>query len=157
MLETLVYELRLTSYFNPAECPRSAISELYRRIKYLVNCRQVGVCLKHLPSFSADTNHHFHNANVPWQRVINAKGIISPRSVVRSQEIYRTTVDMSHRGPGGATRQAAFLRREGVTVETGNLGELVIDLEVYGWFPDFLPSKGAEASDSESEEEEGSS
>ena len=63
-------------------------------------------------------------------------------------------VDMSHRGPGGTARQAACLRREGVTVRTGALGELTIDLGVYGWFPDFLPSEGAEAS--ESEEEEGS-
>lgn len=38
--------------------------------------RQVGVCLKHLP---ADPTMRFHHANVPWQRVINAKGIISPR------------------------------------------------------------------------------
>ncbi|KAF6233712.1 hypothetical protein HO173_007924 [Letharia columbiana] len=98
--------------------------------------RQVGVCLKHLPSSSANTNHHFHDANVPWQRVINAKGIISPR------------------GPGGATRQAAFLGREGVTVGTGDLGELTVDLSAYGWFPQFLTSDGAEAS--ESEEEEGS-
>lgn len=64
-------------------------------------------------------------------------------------------VDMSHRGPGGATRQAAFLRREGVPVVTGHLGELTVDLGTYGWFPDFLPSQGAEASESEEEEEEG--
>ena len=42
--------------------------------------RQVGICLKHLPTFSAGTNHHFHDSNVPWQRVINSKGAISPRS-----------------------------------------------------------------------------
>lgn len=42
--------------------------------------RQVGICLKHLPTFSAGTDHHFHDNNVPWQRVINSKGIISPRS-----------------------------------------------------------------------------
>lgn len=64
-------------------------------------------------------------------------------------------VDMSHRGPGGATRhQAACLRREGVAVGTGHLGELTVDLGAYGWFPDVLPSEGAGAS--ESEEEEGS-
>jgi methylated-DNA-protein-cysteine methyltransferase-like protein len=40
--------------------------------------RQVGVCLKHLPS---DTSARFNHDNVPWQRVINAKGVISPRSV----------------------------------------------------------------------------
>ncbi|KAK3293634.1 DNA binding methylated-DNA--cysteine S-methyltransferase [Chaetomium fimeti] len=38
--------------------------------------RQVGVCLKHLPS---DTTVRFHHDNVPWQRVINAKGVVSPR------------------------------------------------------------------------------
>lgn len=60
-------------------------------------------------------------------------------------------VDMSHRGPGGATRQAEFLRREGVTVGTGTLGELTVDLDAYGWFPDILPSEGAEANESEEE------
>ena len=40
----------------------------------------MGICLKHLPSFVAGTDHHFHDSNVPWQRVINSKGVISPRS-----------------------------------------------------------------------------
>lgn len=60
--------------------------------------------------------------------------------------------DTSHRGPGGAARQAAFLRREGVTVELGTLGELTVKFETYGWFPDLLPSEGVEASESEEEE-----
>jgi len=34
------------------------------------------VCLKHL---SEDEGARFNHTNVPWQRVINAKGIISPR------------------------------------------------------------------------------
>ncbi|KAK6208467.1 hypothetical protein LQW54_006813 [Pestalotiopsis sp. IQ-011] len=38
--------------------------------------RQVGVCLKHLPH---DQGARYNNVNVPWQRVINAKGVISPR------------------------------------------------------------------------------
>ena len=38
--------------------------------------RQVGICLKHLPS---NTDERFNHENVPWQRVINAKGMISPR------------------------------------------------------------------------------
>lgn len=38
--------------------------------------RQVGVCLKHLPN---DPSMTFHDGNVPWQRVINSKGSISPR------------------------------------------------------------------------------
>ena len=59
---------------------------------------------------------------------------------------------MSHRGPGGATRQAAALRREGVIVGVGCLGELTIDLVKYGWFPDVLPSEKTEAKESEEEE-----
>lgn len=62
-------------------------------------------------------------------------------------------VDLSHRSPGSTTRQAAILRREGVTVGTGHLGELTVDLGAYGWFPDVLPS---EETASESEEEDGS-
>ena len=42
--------------------------------------RQVGVCLKHLPSPSEDKP--YHSGNVPWQRVINSKGGISPRLVL---------------------------------------------------------------------------
>ena len=42
--------------------------------------RQVGVCLKHLPA--DDTSARFHHDNVPWQRVINAKGVVSPRFVL---------------------------------------------------------------------------
>ncbi|KAF2837708.1 DNA binding methylated-DNA--cysteine S-methyltransferase [Patellaria atrata CBS 101060] len=91
--------------------------------------RQVGVCLKHLPSSNTtagndnDSNPQWHDGNVPWQRVINSKGGISPR------------------GPGGAARQAAALRREGVHVDRGALGEFSVDFAVYGWFPDELPSE----------------
>ncbi|GME23377.1 Sulfite reductase protein [Neofusicoccum parvum] len=108
--------------------------------------RQVGVCLKHLPSPS-DTEQprggddddsgsrrrpRWHSGNVPWQRVINSKGVISPR------------------GPAGASRQAAALRREGVHVGRGSLGEHLVDLAAYGWFPSELPSEaGAEDSDSD--------
>lgn len=38
--------------------------------------RQVGTCLKYL---SQHSRGHFHSGNVPWQRVVNAKGGISPR------------------------------------------------------------------------------
>lgn len=38
--------------------------------------RQVGVCLKHLPR---DAGSRFNHGNVPWQRVVNSKGVISPR------------------------------------------------------------------------------
>lgn len=38
--------------------------------------RQVGVCMKHLPH---DEDAMFNSSNVPWQRVINSKGAVSPR------------------------------------------------------------------------------
>lgn len=85
--------------------------------------RQVGTALKHLP---ADTSLRYHHDNVPWQRVINGKGIISPRSQ-----------------PDGARNQAASLQAEGVVVATGALGELMVDFAEYGWFPRLLPSDEA--------------
>jgi hypothetical protein len=39
-------------------------------------CRQVGLCLRHL---SADLDAEFNVDTVPWQRVINSRGEISPR------------------------------------------------------------------------------
>jgi methylated-DNA-protein-cysteine methyltransferase-like protein len=61
-------------------------------MKTAKRARQVGVCLKHLPSNrtnAADQDdehdergeiyHHFHDDNVPWQRVVNSKGTISHR------------------------------------------------------------------------------
>ncbi|KAL4932441.1 MGMT family protein [Aspergillus undulatus] len=39
--------------------------------------RQVGIVLKHLPSPSS--GEFFHSGNVPWQRVINSRGMISHR------------------------------------------------------------------------------
>ncbi|KAJ5691866.1 hypothetical protein N7462_001289 [Penicillium macrosclerotiorum] len=83
--------------------------------------RQVGVCLKSLPD--ADSGLHFNSATVPWQRVINSKGMIS------------------HRGPGSAERQAEALREEGVEVTTDSMGEMYIDFSRYGWFPKQLPSE----------------
>ncbi|KAK2625853.1 hypothetical protein QTJ16_005165 [Diplocarpon rosae] len=100
--------------------------------------RQVGMCLKHL---SPDPTHTFHNNNVPWQRVINSKGVISPRN-------------RAH--PSGAASQARALRSEGVTVSTGSFGELSVDLGEHGWFPRQLPSEVAAGitlvHDSESED-----
>ncbi|KAI0874936.1 MGMT family protein [Hypoxylon argillaceum] len=86
--------------------------------------RQVGICLKHLPH---DPEARHHSDNVPWQRVINAKGMISPRSQ-----------------PSGARNQAAALRAEGVIVSTDALGGLSVDFAEYGWFPDSLPSEEAD-------------
>ncbi|KAF2244103.1 DNA binding methylated-DNA--cysteine S-methyltransferase [Trematosphaeria pertusa] len=101
--------------------------------------RQVGVCLKHLPSPSTDPSKKsptWHSDNVPWQRVINAKGGISPR------------------GPSGASRQAAVLRAEGVEVTQGALGEFTVDFGRYGWFPSVLPSEAGLVESSDEEDEE---
>jgi methylated-DNA-protein-cysteine methyltransferase related protein len=48
--------------------------------------------------------------------------------------------------PSGARNQAAALRAEAIEVLTGPLGELIVDLEHYGWFPTRLPSEAAEPS-----------
>ncbi|KAF5611869.1 MGMT family [Fusarium subglutinans] len=66
----------------------------------------------------------FNHDNVPWQRVINSKGQISPRSQ-----------------PGGSRSQADALQAEGVQVETNAMGEHSVDFSQYGWFPDLLPSE----------------
>ncbi|KAK2808502.1 hypothetical protein FQN50_004711 [Emmonsiellopsis sp. PD_5] len=91
--------------------------------------RQVGVCLKHLPSNSPGTDHYYHSDNVPWQRVVNAKGMIS------------------HRGPGSAARQAAVLEQEGVAVQADSMGEYSIDLGRYGWYPERLAGDESDESD----------
>ncbi|KAK1991566.1 6-O-methylguanine DNA methyltransferase [Colletotrichum falcatum] len=88
--------------------------------------RQVGICLKHLP---ADPSSRFNDGSVPWQRVINAKGAISPRSQ-----------------PSGARSQAAALEAEDVQVSRSATGEFRVDFETYGWFPDVLPSEEASSS-----------
>ncbi|KAF2473086.1 uncharacterized protein BDR25DRAFT_282327 [Lindgomyces ingoldianus] len=126
------------------EIPKGRVTS-YGHIARLVGkpeCpRQVGVCLKHLPSKSSDPSKKsptWHSGNVPWQRVINARGGISPR------------------GPSGASRQAAALRAEGVQVDQGPMGELTVNLERFGWFPDVLPSEEGlvESSGEEDEDEE---
>ncbi|KAI9704541.1 MAG: hypothetical protein M1820_005615 [Bogoriella megaspora] len=117
-------------YSAVREIPRGKVTS-YGHIAVLLGkpqCpRQVGVSLKHLPSPNDQVPDH--SGNVPWQRVINAKGEISPR------------------GPGSAARQAAALKKEGVRVERGSLGEYIIDFQTYGWFPDILPSDENEISD----------
>ncbi|RQM05246.1 hypothetical protein DH86_00001787 [Scytalidium sp. 3C] len=42
--------------------------------------------------------------------------------------------------PSGAANQAQALRAEGVTVTNGSMGEFLVDLTEYGWFPRQLPS-----------------
>jgi len=97
--------------------------------------RQVGVCLKHLP---VDPGARYNHDNVPWQRVINAKGIISPRSQ-----------------PSGARNQAQALEAEGVPVGRSAMGELTVDFAEHGWFPRSLPSAGSEGEDSEDDSQNG--
>ena len=96
--------------------------------------RQVGVCLKQLPDYdpSDPEQFFFHSDNVPWQRVINSKGGISPR------------------GDGGlaANRQVAKLRGEGVEVTDGRgIEEAHVDFSRFGWFPDRLPNDESESED----------
>ncbi|RDH38201.1 6-O-methylguanine DNA methyltransferase [Aspergillus welwitschiae] len=94
--------------------------------------RQVGISLKHLPA--PETDNFFHSGNVPWQRVINSRGMIS------------------HREPGSAERQAEALRAEGVEVEEDSMGEWYVDFRRYGWFPDVLPSEDSEGDHLEGDE-----
>lgn len=62
---------------NAAERSRYACSTIAHSL-WLTKplSRQVGVALKVLPD---NEELAFHNGNVPWQRVINSKGGISPR------------------------------------------------------------------------------
>ncbi|KAI6892768.1 hypothetical protein KC318_g13025 [Hortaea werneckii] len=95
-------------------------------IGYPQRPRQVGVCLKHLPSSSDQPNARYNSNTVPWQRIINSKGMISQR------------------GTGGAARQEAALQQEIVQIERSNMGERSVDLGTYGWFPNHLPSEDSE-------------
>ena len=61
------------------------------------------------------------------------------KSSVLNAETWKTQSNC--RGPGGASAQAVALRREGVVVSTGHLGELTVDLGTFGWFPDNLLSE----------------
>ncbi|EME76936.1 uncharacterized protein MYCFIDRAFT_46862 [Pseudocercospora fijiensis CIRAD86] len=89
--------------------------------------RQVGMCLKYLPRATDQCDARYNSDTVPWQRVINSKGIISPRQVCP--------------GTNGAARQEAQLNLEGVEVGRGPLGERTVDFSTYGWFPNTLPSE----------------
>ncbi|KAM4060946.1 6-O-methylguanine DNA methyltransferase, DNA binding domain-containing protein [Hirsutella rhossiliensis] len=123
-------------YAAVQEIPYGKVSS-YGHIAMLVGTprrpRQVGLCMKHLPS---DPAVRFNSQNVPWQRVINSKGIISPRSQ-----------------PSGAQNQAAALREEGVDVATSALGELIVDLARHGWFPRLLPSEAQDDQDEQGPDE----
>ncbi len=71
--------------------------------------RTVGWAMRALPD-----DHRVAGHSVPWHRVINAQGRISPRG-----------------GPEGLAErgQATLLRREGVRVSTGG----AVDLKRYRW------------------------
>ncbi|OAQ97916.1 hypothetical protein LLEC1_05337 [Akanthomyces lecanii] len=116
-------------YSAIAEIPAGRVTS-YGHIALLIGTpqrpRQVGVCLKHLPD---DPSVQWNHATVPWQRVVNARGVISPRN-----------------HPTAVRTQAELLRDEGVQVTSGAMGELSIDLSEYGWFPSVLPSEAADAS-----------
>ncbi|KAF2167113.1 hypothetical protein M409DRAFT_66177 [Zasmidium cellare ATCC 36951] len=112
----------------------------YGHIALLLGYReynQVGMCLKYLPSATDQPDARYNSDTVPWQRVINSKGVISQRRV-----FCRTN---------GAANQERVLSAEGVEVGRGDLGERTVDFSSYGWFPNVLPSEEEE----ESREEEG--
>ena len=112
---------RCTSYGHIAEL-----------LGYPKRARQVGVCLKHLPSFdpAEPQRHFFHDENVPWQRVVNSKGGISPRGD----------------NGLGAARQVAKLRHEGVEVVDGRAGEESwVDLSTFGWNVSHLPGEESDS------------
>ncbi|KAF2654486.1 hypothetical protein K491DRAFT_660037 [Lophiostoma macrostomum CBS 122681] len=114
-----------------------AIQEIpYGRVtSYGHIARLVGVCLKHLPSPSTDPSKKsstYHSGNVPWQRVINAKGGIRP---------------------SGAARHAAALRAEGIEVGQDAMGQYTVEFGRFGWFPDILPSEAGLVESSDGEDE----
>ncbi|KXT11124.1 hypothetical protein AC579_640 [Pseudocercospora musae] len=106
--------------------------------------RQVGMCLKYLPRATDQPDARYNSDTVPWQRVINSKGIISQRQVwpaaAASHNLCLLTSD-AFRGTNGAARQEAQLNVEGVEVGRGPLGERTVDFSTYGWFPNTLPSE----------------
>ena len=93
---------------------------------------------------------------MPWQRVINNKGCISPRCVWALFVLIKLLLPAltRQRGPSGAGRQAAALRAEGVEMVEGAMGEFSIDLQRYGWFPSLLPSEAREVEGDDDDEED---
>ncbi|KXT11130.1 hypothetical protein AC579_640 [Pseudocercospora musae] len=109
-----------------------------------LTCAIVGMCLKYLPRATDQPDARYNSDTVPWQRVINSKGIISQRQVwpaaAASHNLCLLTSD-AFRGTNGAARQEAQLNVEGVEVGRGPLGERTVDFSTYGWFPNTLPSE----------------
>ncbi|KAL4949529.1 6-O-methylguanine DNA methyltransferase [Aspergillus filifer] len=89
----------------------------YRHIAFLLNeaktPNRVSNCLRHLPG--AISGETFHKRNVPWQRVVTAKGMISHHGS----------------GPGSAARQAERLSKERITVDH-HMGKYYVDMGVFG-------------------------
>ncbi|RSH88664.1 hypothetical protein EHS25_002891 [Saitozyma podzolica] len=102
----------VTTYDTPVALLRAG--HIAKLAGYPNYSRHVGNALKSLPPTS----------EIPWQRVISSKGLISPRG------------DQGQ----GVARQKDRLEQEGVEVETlaGTGGERV-DLRRWGWFPEEVP------------------
>ncbi|KAI8903450.1 methyltransferase [Powellomyces hirtus] len=85
----------------------------------------------HIAKLVGKPNHARHVGNVlkesgglgaiPWQRVVNRDGFISPR-VPESQ----------------MALQATLLQQEGVAIEEDGLGLFWADMNLFGWFPQTL-------------------
>lgn len=65
----------------------------------------------------------------------------------QSQRVLTITI----RGVNGAANHETALAQEGVQVDRGSLGERTVDFRVYGWFPNELPSREAEAGEVDAE------
>ena len=93
-----------------ARVPRGRVAtygQIARMAGLLNGARTVGWAMRALPDEA-----RIGGRPIPWHRVINAQGSISLRG-----------------GGGGASRQSAALRREGVRVRTGGR----VDLDRYLW------------------------
>lgn len=107
----------------------------------------MGTSLRYLPRHEdhpgsgTEGDLPYHAGNVPWQRVVNAKGMVSHRFVTYLSIpcicVCVLCKWLISRGPGSAARQAATLRAEGVRVEEV-AGEFYVSLGDYGWFPSFF-------------------
>ncbi|EAL20511.1 hypothetical protein CNBE4310 [Cryptococcus deneoformans B-3501A] len=109
---------RVTSYDRIGQ---SYFCHIAKLAGYPTYSRHVGNALKMLPA----------DSEIPWQRVVNSKGIISPRG------------DSGL----GVARQKERLEDEGVEVETlAGAGGEKVDLRRWGWFPETLPQDREELS-----------
>ncbi|EIW67296.1 hypothetical protein TREMEDRAFT_33896 [Tremella mesenterica DSM 1558] len=92
--------------------PQHFTRHIARLAGYPNHPRHVGNALKALPE----------DSTIPWQRVINAKGQISPRGDAGL----------------GVARQKDLLEAEGVQVNSVMGGGEVVDLRRWGWFPEHV-------------------